>query len=222
MKFSIKSFLFGAVTCAFILGVSFTPAQAEVFHVESDEGGFTVTFPDTWKVITNQKPDDKITIAGPGKFEFATCRVRVRQDRRFVIFPAQFDDEIQRLAFSRKFWDNYVGEYDNVNIDAFKDNSGLGQGHATMAEVTFDTAEGAIVRKRGLMFATLYHDHLFVVDCSAEESVYGKWRPTFLSIVKSVSFEPLRDRYRYGHYRSMDEKDALEVEGPTELDIYKF
>lgn len=222
MTLPLKSFLFGAFMCMCAIAMAQTRAHAEIFYVESEEGGFSVTFPDTWKVISNQKPDDKITIAGPGTYEFSTCRVRVRQDRRFVIFPSQFDDEIQRLAFSRKFWDDYVGEYDNVNINAFKDNSGLGQGYASMAEVTFDTAEGAIVKKRGLMFASLYHDHLFIVDCSAEESVYDKWRPAFLGIVKSINYEPLRDRYMHGHYRQRDEKDDLVIEGPTELDVYKF
>jgi len=218
MNSIFKKFLIGAFVCTF----SFSAAQAEIFVIEDQNDRFSITFPDSWDTINNQKSDDKITIAAPGQYDFATCRMRVRKDGRFKIFPAQFDDTIQKLAYSREFWDDYLGDYNDINIDAFKDEAGLGLGHASMVEVAFETSDATVVRKRGLMFATLYHDTAYIIDCSAEESAFMKWRPDFLSIVKSVDFVPVRDRYSSGHYRNFPADEELVIEGPYEMDVYKF
>jgi hypothetical protein len=58
------------------------------------------------------------------------------------------------------------------------------------------------MRKRGLMFASLYHDKAYIVDCSAEESVYEKWRPAFMGVVKSVDFEKVVHELPSGNYRN--------------------
>jgi len=213
-----KSFLAVALLCSAYT----SQAQAEQFFYEDKVERFTMTFPDTWARINNQKADDQITIAGPGAGHYATCRVRVRKDRRFVIFPGKFDSDVQKVAYSREFWNDYLGDYDNVVVDTFKDGAGLGLGYASMAEASYETAEGPLVRKRGLMFAALYHDNLYVADCSSEETVFQKWRPAFLSIVKSVDFGSVRHDKRHGHYRSFTSDPKLEVEGPKELDVYKF
>ena len=91
-----------------------------------------------------------------------------------------------------------------------------------MVEASYETAEGPLVRKRGLMFATLYHDKLYIADCSAEESVYQKWRPAFLSIVKSIDFGLVRHGYAHGHYRNFIKDPKTVVEGQKKLDVYKF
>lgn len=213
-----KSFLVGAAFCS----MAISSAQAEVFFIEDQNDRFTVTFPDLWKKIGNQKTDDKLTVVGPGVNDFANCRVRVRSDRRYVIFPNKFGSAIQKVSFSKDFWNNYLGEYDDVSVDVFKDEAGLGRGHASMVEVSYDTAEGPLVRKRGIMFASLYYDQLYIVDCSAEASVYSKWRDAFLGIVKSVDFKKMQFEKSSGHYRDFQEDDPVEVVGPRELDVYKF
>ena len=151
-----KSFCTGLALSALFTATFSTYVQAESFFYEDRDEKFTLTFPDTWKRLTNQKPDDQITIAAPGVNDYATCRVRVRKDRRYVIYPGKFDSDIQKVAYSRDFWNGYLGEYDDVVVDTFKDHSGLGSGYASMAEATYDTAEGPLVHKRGIMFATLY------------------------------------------------------------------
>lgn len=213
-----KSILIGASLCT----MAASTAKAEVFFYEDQDDGYTISFPDTWATVDNQKPDDKLTIAAPGAYDYAGCRVRVREDRRFVIYPGKFDSDVQKVAYSRDFWNTYLGEYNNIVVDSFKDGSGLGLGYASMAEASYETAEGAIVRKRGVMFASLYHDHLYVVDCSSEESVYEKWRPAFLSVVKSVDFEAVRHRDKSGFYRAFEHDAQVVIEGPKELDVYKF
>ncbi|PCJ99897.1 MAG: hypothetical protein COA45_03530 [Zetaproteobacteria bacterium] len=214
----LKSFLVGAAFCSMAL----SSAQAEVFFIEDQNDRFTVTFPDLWKKIGNQKTDDKLTVVGPGSNDFANCRVRVRGDRRYVIFPNKFGSAIQKVSFSKEFWNNYLGEYDDVSVDVFKDEAALGLGHASMVEVSYETAEGPLVHKRGIMFATLYYDQVYIVDCSSEASVYSKWRSEFLGIVKSVDFKKMQFEKSSGHYRDFQDDKPVEVTGPRELDVYKF
>ena len=213
-----KSLLVGATFCS----MAISSAQAEVFFVEDKNDRFTMTIPDLWKKIGNQKADDKLTVVGPGENGFVNCRVRVRDDRRYVIFPNKFGSAIQKVSFSKKFWNNYLGEYDDVTVDAFKDEAALGRGHASMVEVSYDTAEGPLVRKRGLVLASLYYDKLYIVDCSTEASVYPKWRSELLGIVKSVDFKKMQFENSSGNYRDFQEDDPVEVVGSKELDVYKF
>lgn len=194
-----------------------------MFFYENNDERFTLTFPDTWKRVENQKPDDEITIAGPGDGAYVSCRMRVRKDRRFVVYPGKFDSDIQKVAYSGDFWDTYLGEYDQVVLDYFKDESGLGLGYASLAEVSYETVEGPILRKKAVIFASLYHDRAYIAECSAHESAFLKWHPVFLSIVKSVDFGKVRHPKRQGHYRTFTDKDEeIEVLGPEKLDGYKL
>ncbi len=220
MRLFIKSFLVGAALCSMV--IPSVSVQASIFFIEDKDDRFTISFPDLWKKVGNQKPDDKLTFTGPGQYDFAGCRVRVNKDRRFVIYPSKFDDEIQRTAVSDEFWDDYLSAYNDVTISRFSDNAGLGFGHASFVEASYETAEGAAVKKRGLMFASLYHDQLYVVDCASEQSVYHKWRPTFLSIVKSVDFGKVTSERKNGHYRGFMDDAPVEVNGPKPFDKYKF
>lgn len=210
------------LAAAFICSFSIAPVQAEQFFYEDRGERFSITFPDTWKQVTNQKADDRLTVAGPGIYDYATCKMRTREDRRYVILPGKFDSDVQKIAYSREFWNDYLGDYDEIVVDIFKDDAGLGLGFASMVEASYETAEGPLVRKRGLMFATLYHDKLYIADCSAEESVYQKWRPAFLSIVKSIDFGLVRHGYAHGHYRNFIKDPKTVVEGQKKLDVYKF
>lgn len=218
MKRFFKPFLFAAAVCS----VMSVQARAEIFYIEDQNDRFSVSFPDSWSSEANQMPDDKLTVLAPGTHEFAGCRVRVREDRRFVIYPGKFDKNIQKVEFSREFWDDYLGEYNIIEVDHFRDGAGLGFGHASMVEATYETTAEPIVRKRGMMFASLYHDQLYIVDCSSQAEVYQKWRPSFLGIIKSVNFKKVTHENTNGHYRPFDDDAPVEVQGPNKLDVYKF
>jgi hypothetical protein len=218
MHFVFKTILVGAALCS----MAVSTARAEIFYIEDQDDRFSISFPDLWAKVENQKPDDKLTIAGPGVNDFATCRVRVREDKRFLIYPREYASEIQRTSFTRDFWTDYLGEYDELTVDAFKDDSGVGKSYASMAEVSFMTAEGSLVRKRGLMFAGLYHDRAFIVDCSSQASLYEKWRPVFLSIIKSVDMSKVIFETPAGYYRDFLADPENTIEGPKKLDAYKF
>lgn len=223
MTLSFKSLLVGAALCSLGLSATMQQAKAEVFFIDDATHRFSISFPDSWKRIANQKPDDMLTVTGAGQNNFADCRVRVNNDRRHVIHPPTLDAEIQRIEVSADFWDNYLSDYNNVEVQRFKDNAGLGYGHASMAEASYETTEGATVRKRGLMFASLYHDQMYVFECSSEETVYDEWRQTFLGIAKSVDFGVVTNDKTKGHYRDFtNEDEKVEVQGDRAADVFKF
>lgn len=214
----LKSFL----VCVAVLSIAPKMARAEIFYVEDQNDRFSLSFPDTWSMTGNQKPDDKLTIIAPGENNMATCRMRVREDKRYVIYPRKFADAIQKTAYSRQFWDEYLAEFDDVSVDFFKDEAGLGRGFASMAEVSFTTADQPIAKKRGIMFATLYNDRAFIIDCSSEESVYQNFRSDFLGVVKSVDLVKTMHEDVNGHYRSFDKDEPVEVQGPKTFNVHKL
>lgn len=196
MKFLLSSAL---VALSFLPAVS---ARADVWFWQDDKTGLTVTFPDTWAMITNRAPDDILTIAAPGG-DRAMCRIRAREDRRFMIYPVSYMSSVQKVAYSREFWERYMnGDYDLVSLDAVQDGAGLGRGNASYAVATFDAPgpeNGTL--KRGLMFAALYNDTAYIADCSADASAYNVWAPAFQGIMKSIDFKKVYHERPTGHYR---------------------
>lgn len=192
----LKSFL---IASAFI-SLSASSATAEVFHVGSDAGRFSLSFPDTWAQSHNQKPGDVLTIWAPGENDYASCRMRVEDDRRYVIYPVNYSAEIQRSAYSKDFWFDYLNEYTDPHLAYVTDVGGLGRGFASYAEAFYTTAVGPKVAKQAIMFASLYNDKAYILECSAEISAYPMWHQSFLSVAKSVDFTKIISEHRTGHY----------------------
>lgn len=177
-------------------------AKADVWFWQDDRTSLTITFPDTWDVTSNRAPDDIFTIVAPGR-DNAMCRIRAREDRRFLIYPVRYMSSVQKIAYSSDFWQYYInGDYDLVNLDVMQDEAGLGRGFGSYALATFDApGPDDRVLKRGLMFASLYNDKAYIVDCSADAHAYNNWAGLFQSIVKSVDFKKVYHEYPHGHYR---------------------
>ncbi len=197
-------------------------AKAEIFKWQDETTKVSITFPDDWRRVSNQQPNDVITIVAPGENDYAECRLRVKEDRRFVIYPREFADEIQRTSVSKEFWEKYVGEYRSALIYAVGDNAGLGNGFASWADVSFVSPAGAKVQKRGLAYATVYNDTAYVLECSAEASVFQKWYHPFLSVLKSVD---MRDEYATtvnGHYRDFQNDGKLRIHGEKDVDLFIY
>jgi hypothetical protein len=217
MRFPLKT-----LTFALVLMAGIAPAKADVFVWRDAETKLSLSYPDTWRQIHNQQPNDIFTVAAPGDGEYATCRIRVTEDKRFIIYPRQFADEIQRLNFSRSFWENYVGEFNGATINGVWDNAGFGDGYASFADVSFISSAGPKVQKRGVMFAANYNDQLFVGECSSETSVFVNWSDHFLSFVKSVDFKNEYALFINGWYRGFMSDDVLRIHGRRPVDLYTY
>ena len=211
----LKSLLIA--TALFTTGIS--SARAEIYVWQDAVTDVSVTIPDTWLMVHNQNPDDEMTFFAPGENDHASCKLRVSQDRRFVIFPQRFSGPIQRKNVSREFWDDYLGEYDDAVLNSVTDNAALGRGFASFADASYITVAGPNVAKRSLMFASIYNDKAFVVECSAEEQAYDKWYNSFLSVAKSVNFRKEIHEFPSGHYRDFPNDKAVRIEGARPVDV---
>ena len=218
MRYLFKSFLL--VFALYFLSI--LPAQADVFHWQDPVSKASMTVPDTWRQIHRQKPDDVVTFIAPGPSDYASCRLRVRQDRRFVIYPARFSDEVQRLHYAQEFWTDYLAMYEHVNVHKFHNDSGLGRGFASYVEASYVTTAGPKMQKRAIIFAALYRDKAYIAECSAEAHAYHKWHYPFYSVVKSVDFRKSVHEFPSGHYRNFSNDDALEVYGPGGEDVRHY
>ncbi|MCK5284877.1 MAG: hypothetical protein KAJ86_04745 [Alphaproteobacteria bacterium] len=191
---------------------------AEVYFWQDPVSKMSLTVPDTWRMSHDQKPDDVVTFLAPGAGDYASCRMRIREDKRFAVYPRRYEDEIQRVYFSRSFWEGYVSEFTDAVLNDVHDNAGLGRGFASYADVSFVTAVGSKVEKRGIMFASLYGNKVYVAECSAQSNAFSKWYPSFMSIVKSVDFRKRVPEFSGGYYRNFFQDYKLVIYGKGEMD----
>ena len=219
MSFSFRSVL----TAIAVLGLFVSPAligqaKAEVFFWQDPVSKVSLTFPDTWRVIHNQKPDDVLTIVAPSDGAFPMCRLRVREDLRHRIYPARYADELQRVYYGSDFWDKYAAEYAQATVEDTHENAGLGRGFASYAHISFVSDAGPKMKRRGLVFASLYHNKVYILECSAEQSAFDQWYDPFLSVVKSVDFRQEVFQFPGMFYRPLPDP-LLKINGEREIDV---
>ncbi len=216
MRFPIKSLAAAII----IMTAAVSPARADVFVWRDAESKLSLSFPDEWRRIHNQQPGDVFTVAAPGNNEFATCRMRVWDDGRFTIYPRKYAANIQRVNYSREFWERYVGEFAGAEINGVWDNAGLGDGFASFADVSFISPIDPKMQKRGLIFATVYNDKAYVAECSSEAAAYGDWYKPFLSFVKSVDFRNEYSPRLNAWYRTFQYDPVIRIRGRKDIDLY--
>ncbi|PZQ45528.1 MAG: hypothetical protein DI551_07100 [Micavibrio aeruginosavorus] len=176
-------------------------AKADYFVWQDDKTGLSLTFPDTWKMQNNVNVDTILTVAGPSENEQPTCRVDVRLDKRYTIFPARYGDAIQKVAVSKPFWEKYLTQYDEHQLGAMYDGAGLGRWYASFAMASYSKRFGtALQSRRAIMFASLYNDKLYVVECSALAHGYERWEADFKGIIKSIDFKKAYHELPTGEY----------------------
>ncbi len=187
---------------SFIIALSLpSAAQADYFLWQDSKSGLTVTFPDTWKQQTNMYPATIFTIEGPGNADKPVCKINASSDKRYTIFPAEYGDAVQRVAVSRDFWQTYMGLYDEYTLNKIYDGAGLGRWNSSYARGTWSLRAGDVVQlRRGILFASLYYDTLYVVECSSLNYAYETWDYDFRSIIKSIDFRKMYHEKKTGDY----------------------
>lgn len=213
--------LFFIITMLLCWGAGSAPGRAEYFIWRDPISGVALSYPDTWVIANNQKPDDRLTIQAPGPRDYASCRLRVRPDRRAAVYPYQFDYNVQHLYLGFDFWRAYVGEYAGASLDRVLYDRGLVNSIASSADFTFISSAGPKTLMRGFAFAGFEDNQVYIFECSAEVSAYDRWHPIFKSILKSAQKE-LRDTVTLnGGYRAFQNDPPVIVRGRTFLDSYE-
>jgi hypothetical protein len=218
MRSFFKIFL--AVSALFLIDISV--AKAEIYYWQDPVSKISITVPDTWRQTSNQKPDDVLTFVAPGFNDHASCRLRVREDRRFVVYPARFSGQVQRLNYSKDFWDKYASEFEESRVNMVTDNASFGRGFASYADISFVNEVGLKAEKRALSFVSLYNDKAYVLECSTEVAAYDKWHNSFLSIAKSVNFRKEIHEFPAGNYRDYMKNSTVRIENERPMDVVYY
>ncbi len=204
------------------LTVMTAPASAEVFFWEDAETNMSFTYPDRWTPMHNQRTDDIYAVQAPSVNDHAICRLRVREDKRFIIYPEYLDKHVAKIQYSWAFWNDYLGEYDDVTIETVSDNyTGFGRGFGSYAAARYTNAVGPKMDKRALMIAALYNGKAYIMECSAEIHAYHKWHQSFLSVVKSVDFRKEINEAKNGYYRNFYDRQ-VQVRGDEDFGREKY
>lgn len=178
-----------------------TTAKADYFVWQDAESRLSASFPDTWKIQSNLNRSDILTIAGPSDGENPLCTIKAEKDNRYIIYPKEYGDAVQRVAVSKPFWDSYMGHYDDYTLDKVYDGGGLGRWLASYALGSYSRRNGtAYEQRRAIMFASLYYDTLYVIECSSLNHGFENWQDNFQSIIKSVDFKKIMNERKTGHY----------------------
>jgi hypothetical protein len=195
-------------------------AKADYAVWEDAKSGLKLSYPDTWKPQNNQLPIDVITLSVPSGDDKASCFVRVEEDKRFMMYPNKYRQDIRDLNFSKSFLSQYVTQYDSVNMIRYLDNAGLGQGFASMALLSFTTPsnqDGSPVMDRGgIVAVSNYGDKVFTAECSAYLPAYADYHQQFMSFFKSISFKKYYHESVVGDYRNfINDMGTIDVPFPN-------
>lgn len=209
MRSAFLSFL--AVLMTFGFSVQ---AKADYVVWSDIDTGLSLSWPDTWKMVSNADRDDVVTLMAPAGRGHAACRVRVRDDMRYSIYPARYSGEVQKIAYSSNFFDRYLAEYTDHKLYNVKDVSGLGRGFAGYAIVGYDGAvQGPYMKRKALIFASLYNNKAYIIECSSHEDAFDRWKILFLSIAGSIDFKKAHHDLKVGHYRDFMADPRIEFKG---------
>jgi hypothetical protein len=175
-------------------------AHADYFKWQDPKTGASLTFPDTWRMVNNQQPDDLVTVLGPSQADYPVCRLRARGDNRFTVYPVEYSNPVQDVAYNQKFWEEYTAEYHNVQLHSYRDNANLGRAFASMVMASFATVNDPYVMRTGQMWAGVYHDTAYILDCSSTNASFMTWQGDFVAIAKSVDMRKAIDGRVTGDY----------------------
>ena len=185
-----------------VFAVWSSASQADVIFWEDSKYGVTLTYPDTWRRINNQEPDDILTIAAPSGEQSAYCKIRARDDRRYMIYPPHLHPDVQKVAVNQEFWQEYISDYYDPVSELYYDESGLGSGYGSYALAEYGKSfTGGFMRRRGMLLASLYNGNVFIMECSARKDSYVLWAEDFMSIARTVEFDKKQHELYTGNYR---------------------
>lgn len=205
-----------------------TQASAESFYVEMPSHSMSITYPDSWYRQQHQKPDEVFKIIAAAKGYNPMCRIRVRSDNRFSMYPPhQFASHIQRSNYGAPFWQKYLAQYKNAQILRFQDHAGLGQGPASYIEASFydiigQGSQKRHVYKRAIMSVTHINNKAYIFECNADHKYYDRWHLRFLNILSQIEINNQAAKSVHGKYRDFTQDRTIRINRTREIDAYYY
>lgn len=172
--------------------------MAKSYTWHNPDFGFSLKFPDHWKMQGGLVPEQEIRVLSPQSQ--AQCAFEASQDRRFLVYPRRFDKEILSNEFNWDYWEDVTSIYEDRFFHFDKIGS-LGRGDARYTVVDYITNDENAQAKRELIYASIYGDMYFVARCVTDQHLYDDFADTFMGMIGSIDFEPAYSAYRNGYYR---------------------
>jgi hypothetical protein len=190
-----------ALLCTALTALA-TPAKADYFVWQDAKSGVSLSYPDTWRMISNQKPDDVVTLIGPSSTDRPICRLREREDARYTVYPVWYSAAVQHVAYDETFWEDYTAEYNDVQVHQYKDDAALGRAFASMALASYHLPAPADAKdiRTSIMWGGVYYNTAYVLDCASTHASFNNWEPDFASIAKSVDTRKVIHELAIGNY----------------------
>lgn len=181
---------------AFLVPVT---ASADTFLWKDQKHDFTMSFPDVWRIQTEDTAVTALRIAGPLAEEIPTCWMRVSDDGRIKIYPKRLADEAVMHKLDRNFWEGEVSRNGRAEIAAYHAPASLGgRGDATAVKYAFRENK---IPMYGVMIGSIYGGKRYIAGCSSRYEAYERWAPLFASILGSVELEQKYHPFATGYYR---------------------
>ncbi len=206
----MRKILAGAVMGAMM--VSSVAAKADTFLWKDEVHDFTMSFPDVWKVQTEDTPTTRLRIAGPLAEDWATCRMQVWDDGRVKIYPKRLTGQAVMEQLDQEFWAKETAQYKDAVINGYFAPASLGaKGDATAVQFSFtqEDGDGNKMKMQGISLGSIYGGKRFMATCSSRQEMYSKrYADLFLSIIDSTELESRYHPFATAYYRNflMDEK----------------
>lgn len=195
------------IFCLFVSSVS----HADYFVWQDEKTGVSLSYPDTWYLSHNQKPRDILTLVAPNDFaDHPTCRLSAVPDARFEIFPPNYYRSVQKVAYSKAFWEKEIlKHYKKPNVVQYGDNAGLGRGFGSYIIIDYvthrhpnDIGDFEEKEMRAITTVSLHNEMMFMFECTSHRENFDIWRPLFQSIAGSVDFKMVDHPLFHGYYRN--------------------
>ncbi len=181
-------------------------AQAHMVVFEDDMHNISFSYPDTWRRVSKQKPDELIRIVAPANG--ASCALKMREDHRFSVYSDHHRGALQRQNFAGNFWADYVGIYDNPAVQMIN-NVGMGRGFGSFALAAYTTPGPINEARSSAMLVSTYQNEVAILDCSTRTDQYSAYHPVFMTIAKSVNHRQTSYDWIYGYYRNFTKDKPL-------------
>lgn len=198
-------------------------ARADFVVWEEAHSGIMLSYPDSWQLAHEQKPDEAVRILAP-RGQQAMCRVRIRDDGRYAIFPPRYDDEVQLISFSTNFWKDYLAEVSEGDIVLYRveNRLGLGRGFASHARASYELTGHRKTRYNALLAVSHYHNKIYILECRARARDYARLQTMFHSIMASFDMPKRHHEALSGNYRNFLRYNGIRFTGEYGLSNTRY
>ena len=91
-------------------------ASADTYVYHDPDYDFSASFADTWRKQTPDTATTRLRVSPVTGVDMVSCRVKVEDDGRALIYPERYMDEAVPLILNEEYWDRELGQFENSRL----------------------------------------------------------------------------------------------------------